>query len=164
MSFALVVLVAAGLLSGIFAGFMYGYTYSVVPGLRQMKPDQHIIAMQEINVKIINPAFMVVFLGPVFLLPLATYLYRAEASFPLVLAAAVLYIVGVFGVTAAGNVPMNNRLETIRAEQISEAEAETVRQWYHGIRSRWMIFHNLRTALAIVATALVLITSLGLVG
>jgi uncharacterized membrane protein len=160
MTLANVILVLAGTLTGLMAGLSYGFTVAVIPGLRDLKPKEHITAMQAINIRILNPLFAVSFVGPGVLLPLAAFLHRGGASFPWLLAAAALYIVGVFGITGGGNVPLNNRLAQVSSDTLTEAEAEQVRQDYHGRGSGWMWLHNLRTLAAIAATALVLIACL----
>ena len=58
-----IVLVIGGTLTGLLAGLLYAFEVSVVPALHAMKARQHIKAMQEINLKIINPLFFLSFLG-----------------------------------------------------------------------------------------------------
>ena len=110
--------------------------------------------------KIKNPVFFLSFFGPTILLPLAAYLHRAESSFPLLVAASLLHILGSNGVTAAGNIPLNEKLDTVDTNQISEADAEPIRQQFQGPGSPWMRWHAVRTWAAIVATALVFIVCL----
>jgi uncharacterized membrane protein len=55
--------------------------------------------------------FLVVFSGPLVLLPLAAVLHRRHRTVAFVLLlAAVCYAIGVIGVTFAGNVPLNEDL------------------------------------------------------
>jgi uncharacterized membrane protein len=132
MTLANLLLVLAGTLTGLIAGLLYAFTVSVIPALRSLPAKEHLTAMQAINIKIINPVFMLSFLGPTLLLPLAAILHRDSMAFPMLLAAAGLHILGVNGVTIMGNVPLNNRLEQTRVASLSEAEAEQTRQAYHG--------------------------------
>lgn len=160
MSVAELVLVVAGTLSGLTAGLLFAFSVSVLPGLRLMDAKQHIIAMQRINVAIQNPVFGLAFAGPVFLLPLSAYLYRDDAAFGYLVAASVLHILGVIVVTAAGNIPPNNRLDAVDAAALSEAEAEEIRTGYHGVMSAWMVWHHIRTVASTLATALVIVAAL----
>jgi uncharacterized membrane protein len=155
MTFENLVLVVAGTLSGLFAGLLYAFNVAFVPALRSIKGTQHIAAMQAINAKIKNPIFFLSFFGPTILLPLAAYLHRDAVQFPWLVAAAALHIIGGNGVTVAGNLPLNDRLDQVDSSQISEAEADRIRQEFQGTGSPWMRYHNLRTLASIAATALV---------
>jgi len=72
----------------------------------------------------------------------------------------VLHIVGVNGITIVGNVPLNNGLAKVNVDKLSETEAEQIRGTYHGQGSSWMRLHNLRTLVAVVATATIFIVCL----
>jgi uncharacterized membrane protein len=160
MTFENIVLIIGGTLTGLLAGVFYAFNVAVVPALRRLKGKEHIAAMNAINDKIKNPVFFLSFFGPTILLPLAAYLHRAEASFPLLVAAALLHIVGSNGVTVAGNIPLNEKLDKVDVNQISDSEADQIRQDFQGPGSAWMRLHAVRTLAAIAATALVFIVCL----
>ena len=160
MVFENILLLVGGTLSGVLAGLLFIFSNTVVPALRSLKPQTHIEIMQIINVKILNPIFMAVFVGPSVLLALAAFLMRGGAEFPYLLAAAALQIIGVFGITGGGNVPLNDQLEKVDITRISDAEAEKLRNDYHGVGSRWMQLNAIRALAAAAATALVLIACL----
>ena len=61
---------------------------------------------------------------------------------------AALYLVGVFGVTAAVNVPLNNRLEALDA-----ASPEAALFW-PGYVVRWTRWNHVRTVCALLASVL----------
>ena len=155
-----IVLVIGGTLTGLMAGLFYAFNVAVVPALRHVKGTQHIATMNAINDKIKNPVFFLSFFGPTVLLPLAAYLHRGTESFPLLVGASLLHILGANGVTIVGNIPLNEKLAKVDAHQLSEAEADKIRQDFQGPGSPWMRFHNRRTLAAIVATALVFIVCL----
>lgn len=155
-----VVLVIGGTLTGLFAGVLYAFNVAIVPALRSIKGTSHIAAMQAINAKIKNPVFFLSFFGPTLLLPLAAYLHRGTAEFPLLVAAAALHIIGGNGVTIAGNIPLNERLDKVDSGHLSEAEADQIRAEFQGVGSLWMRFHNVRTLAVTAATALVLLVCL----
>jgi uncharacterized membrane protein len=103
-----IILVLAGTLTALLAGLFFGYSVSVNGGLHRLNDSEYVRAMQSINLVIQNPPFFVCFIGPVILLPLAAFLHRdANLQFALLLTASVLYIAGSFGLTIAGNVPLN---------------------------------------------------------
>ena len=55
-------LIAATIASGLTAGLFYGFACAVMPGLRQVD-DRAFVAMQSINRRIINGAFLITFIG-----------------------------------------------------------------------------------------------------
>jgi uncharacterized membrane protein len=89
------------------------------------------------------------------LLPLATFLSRdAEgARFALLLSASVVYIVGSFGVTVAGNVPLNEKIA--RADASAGAAAARA-----AFERPWNRLHTVRTVASIAATVLVFVACL----
>lgn len=156
MTFENTILVVGGTLMGLLAGLFSVFSFAIVPALRSLNAKQHLAAMQAINVKIVNAVFLIIFLGPSVLLPLAAFLHRA----PLLWLAAALHIIGVNGVTIAGNVPLNDRLAEIDVHQLSEADAERIRQDFQGKGARWMRLHHIRTLAATAATVLAFIACL----
>ena len=160
MTFENIVLITGGTLAGLLAGVFYAFHVAFVPALRHMKAKQHIEAMQLVNQKIKNPVFFLSFFGPSLLLPLAAFLNRGTDQFPVLVAASLLHLVGSNGITVAGNIPLNEALDKVDVSQISDAEAEAVRQDFQGPGSRWMRFHAIRTLAAVAATALVFIVCL----
>ncbi len=161
MSLENVVLVLGGTLSGLMAGVFYTFNVAIIPAMRHISGKRHIAFMQSLNDKIENPVFFLSFFGPTALLPLAAYLHRASDQFPLVLIAALLHIIGANGVTVAANIPLNRKLAEINVEQVSEEEADRLRQEYQGPGSPWMRWHNVRTLASIAATVLIFIACLG---
>ena len=155
-----ILLVIGGTLSGLLAGVMYTFNVAIVPALRSTKGTQHIAAMQALNLKIQNPVFFLSFFGPTVILPITAYLHRDTAQFPLLAAAAALHIIGANGVTMVGNIPLNNQLDKVDVNKISEAEADKIREDFQGVGSRWMNLHAIRTLTSTAATALVFIACL----
>jgi uncharacterized membrane protein len=155
-----VLLVTSGVLTGLMAGLLYAFQVAVVPGLRASTGTQHIAVMQAISERITNPVFFLSFFGPTLLLPLTAWLFRDRPQFPLLVAAALLHILGANGVTIAGNIPLNERLAKVNVEVLNEAEADRIRQDFHELGSPWMRFHWIRTLASVAAAALVLIACL----
>ncbi len=154
------VLIIGGTLTGLCAGVYYAFNVAFVSALRQLKPKEHIEAMKWINIKIQNPVFFLSFFGPTLLLPLAAFLYRNSSQFLLLVVASILQVVGSNGVTIGGNLPLNEKLDKVAVSQLTEAEAETIRNEYQGKGSAWIRFHNIRTIATIAATALVFVACL----
>ncbi len=79
-----------------------------------MSDTEYVSTMQSINRAIINPAFVIPFIAtPAILGGAALLEFRAGNSRRAwcLIAAAATYTVGVIGVTAGGNIPLNNALD-----------------------------------------------------
>lgn len=136
------------LLTTLSAGLFFAYACSVNPGLHLLSDEAYLTAMQHINRVIQNPAFFVVFMGPVVLLPWVCWMQKAQPSFYWWVAAAVLYIVGVFGITMFGNVPLNNMLEQFDISRATAQDMTVMRQKFEG---PWGTWHWVRTVASILA-------------
>ncbi|WP_238555251.1 DUF1772 domain-containing protein [Chryseobacterium sp. P1-3] len=90
-----------------------------------MSDTEYLKAMQSINREILNPVFFLSFMGTLILLPVSAFVFRGQPAFIFLLLASLAYLTGVFGVTVAGNVPMNNVLDTF---DISGSTAEAVKK------------------------------------
>ena len=126
MTISNMVLLLTTICTSLMAGLFYSYSCSVVPGLKLLTDPQYLAAMQSINKAIQNPVFFICFFGTLLLLPLSTYLKHSHypsLTFRLLLTATILYYVGVFGVTALGNIPLNNGLEKF---ELVKASAESI--------------------------------------
>jgi uncharacterized membrane protein len=99
------VLLAARLLAGLLAGVFFAYSVSVMPALRAMNDDTFVAVMNRINVVIVNPVFLLVFLGA----PALTVALLGWERGPWALIAAALAVVTLV-VTIAFNIPLNNAL------------------------------------------------------
>ncbi len=142
--------------SGLVAGLFFVFSVSVMKALRQIPASAGIAAMQRINVTIVNPLFMLVFLGtPVASLYLAIVgvIDLSDPGFGYLLAGGALHVVGSFLVTIAFNVPMNNELATVDPDS---EEASTVWSRYLMEWTRW---NHVRTVSALGSTVML---SLGL--
>ncbi|WP_419996721.1 DUF1772 domain-containing protein [Streptomyces boninensis] len=142
-------LLAATLATGLMAGLFAGFAYSVMPGLGRSSDRTLVEAMQNINKAIINPAFMLPFMGAIPLLVLAAVLaWRGQGrpALPWIIAALVLYLVA-FAITSAVNVPLNDQLAKAADPDGPAAGLASARADFE---ARW-VFWN--TARALVHTA-----------
>jgi len=137
--------------SGLMAGLFYAYTCSVNPGLGKLPDAGYLAAMQSINRAILNPVFLLVFMGALFILPIGTWrLFSPQASTPfyLMLAASLLYAIGVFGVTMTANVPLNDKLNAFNVAAASADELARMRSVFEG---PWNVWNLVRTIAAILS-------------
>ena len=154
MVFENIILVLAGTLTALVTGLYFGFSVSVNRGLQRLNDSEYIKAVQSINAVIQNPIFMVSFIGPVLLLPLATLLQKDTNSmqFALLLASSVLYIAGSFALTMVGNVPLNQRLAMF---DVTNASGNEIAQAREGFEKPWNRLHTIRTIASIAATVLI---------
>lgn len=152
-----IALLLATFATALMAGLFYAYSCSVNPGLARLADTEYLAAMQSINRAILNPAFLGVFMGALLLLPLSAYFQYSPAPsfrFWLFVAAAVVYAVGLFGVTMFGNVPLNNMLDDFVIESATAADITAMRKAFEG---PWNRLHAIRTLAVAVSLVLVLV-------
>jgi uncharacterized membrane protein len=145
-SATLAALLGAGLIAGVF----FAFSSFVMPALRRLPPADGAAAMQTINVVVINPLFLGVFVGTAILSAAAivdSALRWDRPGAAWLLAGGLLYLVGAFGVTIVGNVPLNNRLALL---DVASTNAATEWATFY---ARWMVWNHLRTIAATLATA-----------
>ncbi|ACT96463.1 anthrone oxygenase family protein [Dyadobacter fermentans] len=151
-------LLATALTSGLIAGLFYSYSCSVNPGLGALPDAGYLSAMQSINRAILNPVFFFSFMGTLLLLPLSTYQHLGTGTrFYLLLGATLVYVIGTFGVTAAGNVPLNELLSKMNLTGASTDELAA-----HRLRFEmpWNRLHAIRTYASVLSFVLVLLACL----
>lgn len=130
---SLLLCIGAGIVGGVF----FAFSTFVMRALAELPASQGVAAMQRINVVVINPLFMAVFLGTALLAAacvVIAVMNRGSVAASLLLAASLLYLLGAFLVTIGFNVPRNERLASLdpASAQASDYWAVYLREW-----SRW---------------------------
>ncbi|MGG5207358.1 DUF1772 domain-containing protein [Chryseobacterium sp. MIQD13] len=149
-----VFLLITAVLTALIAGLFYAYSCSVVLGLGKLSDTEYLKSMQSINREILNPVFFMSFMGTAVLLPVTAFLFRGEQPvFLFLLLATAAYLIGVFGVTVAGNVPLNDMLDKF---DIGGSTAETVKQMRDRFENRWNLLNDVRTIFSVISIALVI--------
>jgi uncharacterized membrane protein len=142
-------LFTAVLLTGLSAGLFYAWSVSIIPGARKVTDLTYMESMQSFNRAILNPAFFLVFMGSGILLSIsAIQHYRTGIVFWVILAAALCYVVGTFGVTMLGNVPLNNSLDVFQVKDMSAGQIAAFREHFE---EKWNRLHTIRTAFSILS-------------
>jgi uncharacterized membrane protein len=144
-----VLTLAAALGSGLMAGLFFAFSTSVMSALGRLPAAQGIAAMQSINVTIVNPVFLSVFLGTAVLsaLLIAGAIFGWAPNPAWVVTGALLYIVGVIGITMFINVPMNDALAAIGPDTTAGAEL-----WAKYL-DRWVFWNHARTVAPLAGLA-----------
>jgi len=160
MVFYQLIQIIAVLLTGLAAGLFYSYACSVTGGLGKLSDREYVMAFQSINRAILNPWFFASFMGSLIALPLATWpSYHADVNFSfwLLLSATVIYVVGLFGVTMVGNVPLNNMVDRFNINTASPQELFSLREKFE---ASWNKLNLIRTIAAVLSFLLTILSLL----
>jgi uncharacterized membrane protein len=143
---ALLACIGAGTIGGVF----FAFSTFIMRALAQLPPNQGVAAMQRINVVVLSPIFLGVFMGTALLstgCAIASFFPWSVPRSPLLLASGILYVVGTFFVTMKLNVPRNERLARLGSES-----SEAARYWPVYLRE-WSNWNHVRTAASLASAA-----------
>jgi uncharacterized membrane protein len=147
------VLLASAALSGLMAGFFFAYSASVVLALGTLSGSEYTKVIQEINEKVLNALFGVVFFGAV-VVPLGgavVLIFQGDWQTlygQLYLAGTTIYLVGTFLMTARIHIPMN--------ENIAKWSPVSPPEDWAAVRAKWTRWNHVRTTAAVASFALYL--------
>ncbi len=112
--------------AGLMAGLFFIFSVCIMPALDRLPPNEGTAAMQQINIVIQSPLFLLVFMGTG-LAGLALAITSAwtwdEPHASLRLAGGLLYVIGSIVLTFAYHIPRNDALDAVKAGT-SEGAAE----------------------------------------
>lgn len=137
--------------SAVIGGVFSAFSEFVMAGLLRAKPAGGIESMQHINRTVIKTQFVAgILVIPPVSIGLAVFAWTSLEGLPVLAlsAASLIYVTSVFLMTIFGNVPMNNRLDSL---ELNAPEAEAY--WAHYGR-RWTRLNHVRTV-GSVLTAIV---------
>lgn len=152
-----ITIAAATITSALISGLFFAYTFSVNLGLHKLDDKTYLMAMQNINREILNPVFYGCFLGAPLLLIASSVLYfdLSSPKFYLILTACLSYIIGVFMITGAKNVPLNNQLDSF---DLSRASSESIHRMRLLMEEPWVFWNNMRTAFSLITLVCLIIS------
>lgn len=133
--------------SALMAGTYLAFSMVIMRSLARLPALAGMTAMNVINDEILKTAFMPLFLGSSalsFAMIMFGFWHLDEPGAGLVIGAGSAYLLGMFGVTAAANVPLNNALQ-------SAADAKQAPDIWQDYLVRWTRWNSIR-AIACVAT------------
>jgi uncharacterized membrane protein len=142
---------------GLIGGVFFAFSTFVMPALARLPAAQGVAAMQSINVAVINPAFLLAFMGTAATCGLQAILSLSrwpQPGVPWCFAGGVLYLVGTIGVTFAFNIPRNKALAAVAPESAAAASL-----WPRYL-AEWNVWNHVRGAAALVAGALLIVALL----
>lgn len=143
----IVAIVGCGIVGGIF----FAFSNFVMKALARMPSSEGLLAMQTINITVLNTGFLSVFMGTAIvsaIIAAAAMTGWDATSSPYLLGGALAYVLGTWLVTGLGNVPLNNQLAALVP---NDAMSDVV--WQHYL-TRWTRLNTLRTAAAVLAMML----------
>lgn len=149
----------SALLCSLVAGLVFTFAIVVMPGIRSLGDLAFLKSFKAIDRVIQNkqPIFVLVWLGSAVVLLASTVLgiWQLESLDRILLVVAcAIYLFGVQLPTVTINVPLNNYLQSQDLDKMTEsALAETTANF----ESRWVRWNAIRTVLAILTTALLLV-------
>lgn len=152
--FITIIIVASITGAGLITGLLFAFSNFVMRALADLPADKGMFVMQRINQKIINPLFMLLFLGTplLCLLIIIHFAQTTELSDNLfLLIGAFGYIVGPFGITLLFNVPLNNQLAR---EDLSDSDIK-----WPPYQKKWQYWNHIRTYIGLLS---VILLTLGL--
>jgi uncharacterized membrane protein len=159
-----IVLVGATLLVALTAGLLFSFAIITMPGLKNLNDGEFIRAFQEMDGIIQNnhPLFMLVWMGSVLLLIAAAiigFMHLDGLPRNFLLAATVLYIIGVQAPTIVFNIPRNNNIQAVNVETSNATALQQARMEFEDV---WNRSNQFRTVMSIAVTAILLSLTLWL--
>ncbi|MFB7890469.1 anthrone oxygenase family protein [Cellulosimicrobium cellulans] len=150
MSAFTALVVAGAVATGLAGGVLFAFSTFVMGGLRRLPAADGAAAMVAINRDALRPPLMLLLAASV-LVPAAAAvvgLVGGTTGAGWALAGAVVAAVGILGVTAVGNVPLNERLDAA-----AERPGDLAAAWATFL-PRWLAWNHVRTVAGAAATAL----------
>jgi len=139
---------------GLIAGVFFAFSTFVMKALNALPPPQGIAAMKSINLIVLNPLFLGVFLGTAvgcLVLVISSILSWNKPGAALALVGSISYLVGTLLVTITCNVPQNDALANL-----DPVAADGAQFWTQYVRI-WTAWNHVRAIAAVVASLLLVI-------
>lgn len=159
-----ITLIVSTFLCSLVAGFLFAFAVVVMPGIKSLGDGKFLRAFQVIDRVIQNnqPVFLLVWMGSVIALLASAALGFGQLDGTgrlLIIAAALVYLLGVQVPTATKNIPLNNTVQSLEIDSMDETALEAARQDFE---SRWNLWNSIRTVLASLVSVLLIILLLRL--
>lgn len=148
MSTAILLLLC--LAQALVAGVFFAFSTFVMKALARLPAPHGVATMQRINVVVLNPLFLGVFIGAALFslgCAIAGLVLWSAPRADLLMIGSACYLAGSFGVTMLFNVPRNERLARMASES-DEASA----YWPIYLRE-WLRWNHVRTVASICSAA-----------
>ena len=140
-------------------GFIFTYAIIVMPGLSKLDDKEFLKAFQVTDAVIQNkqPIFMLIWVGSivsVLSLILISITYVGLSETWLIVLVALIYLLGVQGITIFIHLPLNNQIQKLNLEKLKD---ENLRNERLNFENKWNFFNNIRTTIAFFVSLTLLI-------
>ena len=130
-----------------------------MPGLSKLSDKEFLKAFQATDAVIQNkqPIFMVIWVGSivsVLSLILISIVYVGLSETWLVVLVALIYLMGVQGITILIHLPLNNHIQKLNLEKLKDENLKNERL---NFETKWNFFNNIRTTIAFFVSLTLLI-------
>lgn len=142
--------VSSAVCAGTIGGVFFAFSAFVMQALEALPAAHGMAAMQRINVTVITPLFLGVFIGTAPLLGVTAWMaHGAEpsAAFRWLVGSSLVYLVGSVGVTMVFNVPRNDRLARLDPDSPTDQD-----DWTVYVRE-WTVWNHVRCVASLLAAA-----------
>ena len=140
-------------------GFIFTYAIIVMPGLSKLSDKEFLKAFQVTDAVIQNkqPIFMLIWVGSivsVLSLILISIAYVGLSETWLIVLVAMIYLLGVQGITIFIHLPLNNQIQKLNLEKLKD---ENLRYERLNFENKWNFFNNIRTTIVFFVSLTLLI-------
>jgi len=154
-----IALISATFLCSLVSGFLFAFAIVTMPGIGNLNDREFIRAFQVMDRIIQNnqPVFMLVWIGSVVALVTSVVLGIKQldgTALVILICSAGTYLFGVQLPTVSINVPLNNKLQTLDVDAMTEVARKTAREEFE---PRWNRWNSIRTAASSLTTILLII-------
>lgn len=150
--------VAAVVGTGVVSGLLFIFSNTIMTALQRQGPEAGAATMISINEIILNPVFLLFFLGTALacLVVGALAIITAHDARALLITASAAYLAGVLFITMVVNVPLNERLAR------TVLGTEDARAFWQLYLVRWTRWNTVRTVAGMVSSVLFALAAAGM--
>lgn len=154
-----IALILATLLCTLVTGLVFGFAVVVMPGLAKLSDRELLLAFKHIDgiIQDQQAAFMIVWVGSIAAIITMMVLGTLNISgtqLYLMWFASVLYLLGVQLPTIRFNIPLNNGVQALDIDNLSESDLAQARTQFEAPWNRW---NRIRTMNGMIAVAALLV-------
>ena len=140
-------------------GFIFTYAVVVMPGFSKLSDKEFLKAFRVTDAVIQSkqPIFMLTWIGSivsVLSLILISITYVGLSETWLIVLVALLYLLGVQGITILIHLPLNKQIQKLNLEKLKD---ENLRNERLNFENKWNFFNNIRTTIAFFVSLTLLI-------
>jgi uncharacterized membrane protein len=136
---------------GVMGGVYFAFSAFITRSLGRIDQSAGIVAFNAINEDVLKSVFMPIFMGTTLAaaaLAVIAFFRWADPGSLLIVAGGIVYVIGMFVVTMAFNVPLNNTLAVA-----DPSGGETTSLWANFLRE-WTFWNHVRMVASLIACGL----------